>query len=247
MGVQRQEELPVGEPLRELMRRVHREGSLADPGHPADGVDPDHPAAGRIRKLRHQLPELSAAASEAGDIAGQGPGGRRRGGTRRNASSRCRLEQRALRARQAKRIGEQPGRFPAGRQVDAPLQVADRPRAQARRFGQFLLRQPGITPQPPQQAAETRRRLLPHRPNTPSQAPASSRLTTARHSAENPASQPTSAPATGTIPVQLLLACLECAEPPRRGRPTLTAQPGKASPGRRAPRSCGSPVGRHVW
>jgi hypothetical protein len=33
------------------------------------------------------------------------------------------------------------------------------------------------------------------------------------------------APATDTIPVQLLLACLEGAAPPRRGRATLTTQP----------------------
>jgi hypothetical protein len=172
MGVQRQEELPVGEPLREPVRRVHREGGLADPGHPADRTDPHHPPAGcRARQLRHQLPQLSAAAGEAGNIAGQGPGRRRRGGTRRDASARRRLEQRALRAGEVQRIGEQPGRFLAGGQVNAALQVADRPRAQARRLGQLLLRQPGISPQPPQQPAETWRRPLRHKPHRPFTSP----------------------------------------------------------------------------
>ena len=43
------------------------------------------------------------------------------------------------------------------------------------------------------------------------------------------------APATGTIPVQLPVACLKCAQPPRRGRPALTTQPGEGTAG--APRT----------
>ena len=41
----------------------------------------------------------------------------------------------------------------------APLQVTDRPRAQPRRLGQLLLRQPGLDAQPPQQPGERNRRL----------------------------------------------------------------------------------------
>ena len=43
-----------------------------------------------------------------------------------------------------------------GGAVDSPFQVADRPRGQARRFGQLLLRQPGLGPQLPQQPSEPR-------------------------------------------------------------------------------------------
>jgi hypothetical protein len=43
--VQRQEDLPAWEPVRKPVRGVHRERGLADPGHPADGVDPHHPPA----------------------------------------------------------------------------------------------------------------------------------------------------------------------------------------------------------
>src|SRR5262249_46657063 len=38
---------------------------------------------------------------------------------------------------------------------EAALEVADRPRADPRRLGQFLLRQPGPSPEPPQQCGET--------------------------------------------------------------------------------------------
>ena len=44
--VQRQEKLPVREAAGQPVRRVHREGRLADPGHPADRVDPHHPSVG---------------------------------------------------------------------------------------------------------------------------------------------------------------------------------------------------------
>ena len=38
----------------------------------------------------------------------------------------------------------------AGGAVDAPLEVTNRPRAQARRLRQLLLRKPGLGPQLPQ-------------------------------------------------------------------------------------------------
>jgi hypothetical protein len=50
----------------------------------------------------------------------------------------------------------------AGRAVDAPLQVTDRPRAQARRLGQLLLRQAGSGPQLPQQPGQPRGGPLRH-------------------------------------------------------------------------------------
>ena len=142
MGVQRQEELPVREAAGQPVRGVHREGGLADPGHPADRVNPHHPAArGRLRPPRHQLAELGLAAGEGGDIPRQRPGGRRRGRPRRSRRGRQHLagrrpaagrrhEQLARRPGQAQRTGQQQRGVLAGGAVDAPLQVADRPRAQ---------------------------------------------------------------------------------------------------------------------
>ena len=66
--------------------------------------------------------------------------------------------------------GQQPGGVLAGDPVDAPLQVADRP-GSAGRLGQLLLRQPRLGPPPPQQPAETRRRLLGHGPSSPHTTP----------------------------------------------------------------------------
>ena len=57
-----------------------------------------------------------------------------------------------------------------GGAVDAPLEVTDRPRAQARRLGQLLLGQPGLGPQLPQQAAEPQCKLLRHGAAPPPQA-----------------------------------------------------------------------------
>ena len=70
---------------------------------------------------------------------------------------------------QAQRTGQQFGGVLAGGAVDAPLQVADRPRAQARRFGQLLLGQPRPGPQLPQQPAETQRSLFRHQHSVPPQ------------------------------------------------------------------------------
>ena len=91
--VQRQEQLPVRETVGEPVRRVHRQGGLADPGHPADRADPHHPPARRrARQVPQQLPELGAAAGEAGDITRQRPG-YRRGGRRRDLLAQHRLLQ----------------------------------------------------------------------------------------------------------------------------------------------------------
>ena len=49
--------------------------------------------------------------------------------------------------------------------------VTDRPRAQVRRLGQLLLRQPRLGPQLPQQPGETQRSLLRHQPSIPSAQP----------------------------------------------------------------------------
>ena len=80
----------------------------------------------------------------------------------RDAAAGGRHEQRAGRLGQAERAGQQLGGVLAGGAVDAPLEVTDRSRAQARRLGQFLLGQPGLGPQLPQQAAEPQRKLLGH-------------------------------------------------------------------------------------
>ena len=73
-------------------------------------------------------------------------------------------------ARQAQRISQEPGGVFAGCPVNAPFQIADRPRGKARHFRQFLLRQAHLTAQQPQQFGETQHRLLGHRPNVPSPA-----------------------------------------------------------------------------
>ena len=152
---------------------------LPIPAIPPIAWIPTTPTAGRggTSHRAGQLGQLGHAAGEAGDIAGQRPGRRCRGRgfaggqhlVRRSPAARRRLEQRPLRPGQAQRTGQQPGRVMAGRQVHAPLQVADRPRGQARRLRQLLLGQPGIIPQPPQQPGEAQCRLLRHRPIAPHQ------------------------------------------------------------------------------
>ena len=81
-----------------------------------------------------------------------------------------RHEHRAHRLSQAQRARQQHGGVLAGRKVDAPLQVADRPRAQACRLRQLLLRQPGPGSQLPQQVGESQRRRLRHGRHPPPRA-----------------------------------------------------------------------------
>ena len=73
--VQRQEDLPGREPVRQPVRGVHRERGLAHSGHPPDRVNADHPA--RIRRGPGQLVQLLLPPGERGDVAGQRPGCRR--------------------------------------------------------------------------------------------------------------------------------------------------------------------------
>ena len=146
---------------------------------------------------------------------------------RRGAPARRRLEQRPLRPGQAQRIGQQPGRVLAGGQVNPPLQVTDRPRGKARRLRQLLLGQPGIGAQLPQQPPETRRSLLRHGPHRPFTGPG-----------PPPANRPGAA---GPERAQARQpAYTRAARTPITSVTRLTAPP----PGTR---SCGSPVGRHVW
>ncbi len=177
VGVQRQEELPVREARRQPVGGVHGERGLADPGHPVDRVNARHLGVNRPRgQILQQPRQFALAAGEAGRIARQGPGGRGRGGSwprvmrgrqhlRRGPPAPGRGdEQRAGRLGQAQCAGQQPGGILAGRAVDSPLQVADRPRGQARRLGQLLLGQLGFGPQLPQQSREPRSSLLCHPP-----------------------------------------------------------------------------------
>ena len=69
MPVQRQEDLPVGELLSQLVRGVHGEGRLADPGHPADRVNVHHASSAR------ELHQLALPAGKGDDVPGQRPGG----------------------------------------------------------------------------------------------------------------------------------------------------------------------------
>ena len=135
MPVQWQEDLPVRELSRQLMGGVHGECRLADPGHPADRVYARH--SGRPRPARRP----GRAAS---------PGGR--------------LELRPVRAGEIERAGESARRIRPGGLCHATLEVADRPRADARPVSQFLLGQPGIRAQLPEHPGERRRWRLSHGP-----------------------------------------------------------------------------------
>ena len=179
VGVQREEELAVREVPGQPVRGVHGQGRLADAGHPVDDADPQRPAVRRhachARHARHarqsaQEPrQFRLAPGEAADIARQAPGSSGRGPSvrpvgpgRQNLRGRraapCRRdEQNPHLTGQAERVSQQHRGVLARGAVDAPLQVADRPRAQARGLGQLLLRQPGLGPELPQQPGEAQR------------------------------------------------------------------------------------------
>jgi hypothetical protein len=128
-----------------------------------------------------ELPrQLELAAGEAADVPRQAlrsccrraigrpvkPGGKH---LRGRCPATCRRdEQHPYLPGQAERISQQYGGVLAGGAVDASLQVTDRPGAQARSLGQFLLGQPGLGPELPQQPAETLKGLR-HRFHRPSQ------------------------------------------------------------------------------
>ena len=184
VSVQRQEKLPVREHPGQPVRGVHREGGLADPGHPIDRDDPHHPATRRRGggQRPHQLGEFGLPARERGDVARQGPGrrcrerpqrlvlpGREHLGWGGLAAGRGH-EQLPHRPRQAQRTSQQNAGVLVGSAGDPPLQVTDRTRAQARRRCQLLLRQLGLSAQLLQQPGKTHLRLG-HRPSVPSQPP----------------------------------------------------------------------------
>ena len=92
--VQRQEDLPGREPVGQPVRGVHRERGLADPGHPPDRMNADHPA--RTRRGIDQLGQLLLPPGERGDVAGQRP--RRRRGPARHGAQRRELRLQARRS-----------------------------------------------------------------------------------------------------------------------------------------------------
>src|SRR5215472_5023659 len=65
---------------------------------------------------------------------------------------------------QIQRTGKQLGGYLASGAVDSALQVAHRPRTEAGRVRQLLLRQLRVVPQPAQQHGESNSRLLRHAP-----------------------------------------------------------------------------------
>ena len=76
MAVQGQKDLPVRELPRELVRCMHRECCLPDVGHPADRTDADHSAGTcSLSGQACQVPELTFAASETGNVTRERPGG----------------------------------------------------------------------------------------------------------------------------------------------------------------------------
>ena len=173
---------PSGKLAGQPVRGVHREGCLADPRHPVDGMDArlTPPSACRAGRRSQQPRQLGLAPGEAADVARQGPDRcclrPRRGRVApvpaaRTSAAGARPRAAATNSARTgpvrlQRVGQQQGGVLARGAVDAALQVADRPRADARRLGQFLLRQPGPRPEPPQQVGETQRRLR-HRHHLP--------------------------------------------------------------------------------
>jgi len=94
-------------------------------------------------------PELTFPSGKAPGIAGQGPGrpGRVLERHRYGPAPGGGFEFRAGLAGQLKRIGEQPGRFLAGGETNAALEVAHRSRADPGCLGQLFLRQACAGPQ----------------------------------------------------------------------------------------------------
>ena len=167
---------PVGEPARHLPGHLRGQPGLARParpGHrhqpvigkqardPAQRLGPADEAGqrrreamhatgrGRVRRLRLPLPGRQ-------HVRGRGFAAGRRD------------EQSVHWLGQAQRPGQQERGVLAGRAVNAPLQVTDRPRAQPCRLRQLLLSQPGLGPQLPQQPGELQHRRLYHHAGIPS-------------------------------------------------------------------------------
>jgi hypothetical protein len=86
VGLQRNEELPVGEAPGQLVRGVDRQARLADARHSVDGVDPQLRAA--LGRASQQPRQLGLAAGKAADVTRQRP--RRR--SRRSADGAQRRE-----------------------------------------------------------------------------------------------------------------------------------------------------------
>ena len=92
----------------------------------------------------------------------------------RDVAAGRRHEQLSGRPGQAQRAGQQDRGVLVRGAVDAPLQIADRPRGHPRRRRQLLLGQLRLGPQPPHQPGERKRSLFGHhpRPHTTLSAPA---------------------------------------------------------------------------
>ena len=120
--VQRQEDLPAREPARQLVRGVHRQRRLADPGHPADRVNPHH----RARPRRRQLLQLPLPPGERDQVAGQ------RAGRRRHHPARHRAQRRELRRQARGTELEDPHRAVQVLQPVHPQVPQRRPRRQSR-------------------------------------------------------------------------------------------------------------------
>ena len=159
-----------GEPVRVLGRQL----GLAYPAHPVQRLH-HRPVPGQ-----QPLPHLSQQIVPAGETriaGGDVPHSRprppqdRQHLRGRDAAAGRRHEHSEHRLGQAQRAAQQYGGLLPGKVVNTPLQITDRPRAQARRLRQLLLRQPGLSPQLPQQPGEPQRRLLRHGPGIPSAGP----------------------------------------------------------------------------
>ena len=145
------------------------------------------------------------------------PGGRQHLRGRDLAASR-RHEQLSRRPGQAQRTGQQHGGVLMGVAVNPPLQITDRPRAHGRRLRQLLLRQPGFSPQLPQQPGEAEFRLSGHRPSPLTTCPPRQPAPGGTDPAPNPTQARPPPPSPATLPPQASPhAAAPCA--PRQGLP----------------------------
>src|SRR5215470_1256486 len=178
MTMQRHEVLPVSEARGQLVRRMYRQGGLADPGHPANRDDLHYAAPGGLCDVIGQPRQLRCPAGERCNITRQCPRRHRREpawryhfvaascGFRFRQAAGGVVERSPLRPYQTQRVGQQPGGMAAWQRAYPAFQVTDRSRADPRRITKLILRQPGFSTQPPQQRPEARHLTLRHAPTT---------------------------------------------------------------------------------
>jgi hypothetical protein len=159
VGVQVEEDLSVGELMRQPVRGMDGERGLAHPRHPIDRADQDRPpGTRRLVDDGLQPVQFLLATCERRNLAGK------RSRCRRQCAAfplggppGSRHQRRALGRIEAQSIGQPDDRAVAGASSDAALQHADGDRGNPRARRQRLLREAGSVSIPPQQQTECRR------------------------------------------------------------------------------------------